>query len=548
MLNIDTKAKLADFLEIPLRKLTYILYINKPENYYESFSIPKRNGGSRTINAPCGDLKCIQKTLAQKLYDHTTLLKNQNLMKSNISHGFEKNKNIVTNAKVHCNKRYVVNIDLEDFFESFNFGRVKGYFEHNKFFQLPPEIATCIAQLTCYNGHLPQGGPCSPIISNLICQIMDFKILEIARRYKLDYTRYADDLTFSTNRKDFIENYDVFLVAVKNKIEKSGFKLNEQKTRISFKTSQQKVTGLVVNKKINIDKNFYKHTRAMANSLYRNGYLEIDGMSATIQQLQGRFSFIHQINKYNIKIENRNEKYHVLNGKEKSYRLFLFYKFFYANPNTLIITEGKTDPRYLKAALMNLYKDYPDLIQKKESEFIFKVKFLNHTNKNFKYFFNINEGASGFNDFPNYFCTTKDTLRPNLFSYLRKIGNPPQSTVILLFDNDQPLKKFLNSKKYRVDGFEKNLYANIIEGTNLYVLTCPRGKDNEDQEIENLFSKETLSHQIDGKSFTRKENNPNPDRYYGKEIFSHYIESNYKAIDFSQFRVLLDAITKIMKE
>lgn len=83
------------------------------------------------------------------------------------------------------------------------------------------------------------------------------------------------------------------------------------------------------------------------------------------------------------------------------------------------------------------------------------------------------------------------------------------------------------------------MYANIIEDTNLYILTCPRGKDNEEQEIEDLFSKETLNHQIEGKSFNRKENSPNPDRYYGKEIFSHYIESNYETVDFSKFRILL---------
>ena len=80
----------------------------------------------------------------------------------------------------------------------------------NNYFKLP-KVATLIAQLTCYNGKLPQGAPTSPIISNLICQILDYKIIILCKKYRLTYTRYADDLTFSTNNKVFSENYTLFL-------------------------------------------------------------------------------------------------------------------------------------------------------------------------------------------------------------------------------------------------------------------------------------------------------------------------------------------------
>ena len=76
------------------------------------------------------------------------------------------------------------------------------FFKNNDFFKLP-DVATVIAQLTCYEGVLPQGAPTSPIISNLICQILDYKIIELCQEYHLTYTRYADDLTFSTNEKKF---------------------------------------------------------------------------------------------------------------------------------------------------------------------------------------------------------------------------------------------------------------------------------------------------------------------------------------------------------
>lgn len=90
----------------------------------------------------------------------------------------------------------------------------------NKDFQLPKEVATIIAQLSCYMGHLPQGAPSSPIITNLICQILDMRLLKLAKKYKLDYTRYADDLTFSTNNSSFIESLSLFYDELSQEINK----------------------------------------------------------------------------------------------------------------------------------------------------------------------------------------------------------------------------------------------------------------------------------------------------------------------------------------
>lgn len=114
----------------------------------------------------------------------------------------EKGKSFITNAQIHRNKRFVINVDLENFFDSFHFGRVRGYFMKNKNYQCSEEVATTIAQIACYEGKLPQGAPSSPIITNMICNIFDMRLLRLAKKYKLDYTRYADDLSFSTNDKN----------------------------------------------------------------------------------------------------------------------------------------------------------------------------------------------------------------------------------------------------------------------------------------------------------------------------------------------------------
>lgn len=127
--DITSRNELADFLEIPRKVLTYVLYVEKVEGFYTTFTIPKKNGDTRTIKAPYGDLRAIQKKLACELEKYQQEIWASKKIKPNIAHGFQKQKSIVTNAKIHRNKRYVLNIDLQDFFDSFHFGRVRGFFE-----------------------------------------------------------------------------------------------------------------------------------------------------------------------------------------------------------------------------------------------------------------------------------------------------------------------------------------------------------------------------------------------------------------------------------
>ncbi|HEE1729187.1 TPA: RNA-directed DNA polymerase, partial [Listeria innocua] len=160
------------------------------------------------------------------------------------------------------------------------------------------------------------------------------------------------------------------------------FKLNKNKTNLNFKDSRQLVTGLVVNKKINVDRRYYKETRAMAHRLYKTGEFQIDDKNGTLNQLEGRFSFINQVQRYNNVIDSSKHDFNNLNAFEKQYQAFLFYKYFYANNKPIIVTEGKTDINYIKAALKTHHLEFPNLIVKKEDgEFDFRVAFLKRTNR-----------------------------------------------------------------------------------------------------------------------------------------------------------------------
>ena len=538
--DIQSRNELADFLKIPRHTLTYILYVKKPDNCYSTFEIPKKNGGIRKICAPTNELKSIQRSLANYLWLYQNELWKDKGIRPNISHAFYKNKSIISNAKIHRNKRFVLNLDLEDFFSSFHFGRVQGYFEKNRDFHLPREVAVAIAQLTCYQKHLPQGAPTSPIITNLICQILDIRLLQIAKKYKLDYTRYADDLTFSTNDHNFLAAYDAFFSAITSEIHSAGFRVNHKKTRLQFKDSRQFVTGLVVNKKLNVPRQYYKNTKAMAHKLYTTGTFEIAGKTGTLNQLEGRFSFIDQLEHYNNSIDTSGAPHNCykLHSREKEYQAFLFYKYFFSNERPVIVTEGKTDILYLKAAIKHFHLDYPNLIkQDSDGNFEFKVSFFRKSNR-WKYFYRVTpDGADTMKNLYRFFVPGRNT--PNLLNYFQTLcQRNPKNATIFLFDNetksDRPLKKFLreiSASEENKEKLNKNYYLRIVPESKLYILTNPLVHGKSECEIEDLFTDETLLHEIGGKHFSKSESF-DTEKYYGKDIFSNTYTQTMKKLIF----------------
>src|SRR6266568_2538034 len=190
-------ADIADLLEVPYYYLVRILYLSPHRYQYDDFTIPKRSGGTRLICAPPPAILALQTKLNRIL---------RLVYKPRAStHGFVENRSILTNAQSHTSKRFVLNLDLSDFFPSINFGRIRGLFLAKPYL-LPEDAATLIAQICSHNGSLPQGAPTSPVISNMICWKLDRELEKLAHYNKCTYTRYADDITFSTSMKRFPAN------------------------------------------------------------------------------------------------------------------------------------------------------------------------------------------------------------------------------------------------------------------------------------------------------------------------------------------------------
>ncbi|RDL17796.1 TIR domain-containing anti-phage reverse transcriptase [Serratia fonticola] len=260
-IEIKTANHVAEILEIPVGQLIYILYKKTTENYVE-FEVKKKMGGVRKIYSPQGSVKIIQNRV-KKILDFFYRPKAA-------AHGFIKEKSIKTNAKKHIGKKYVLNIDLSNFFESITFARIYGVFKARPF-NFGHDAASILAHACTYNGVLPQGAPTSPTLSNIVAASLDKKLVTLARRFKIQYTRYADDITFSFNQKppeDLVKVLDGEGLCevgdlLNEVIESCGFKVNSKKTRLQSKTQRQEVTGLVVNNKVNVNRDYIRITRSM---------------------------------------------------------------------------------------------------------------------------------------------------------------------------------------------------------------------------------------------------------------------------------------------
>lgn len=264
--GLKTTNDVANILEVPVGQLLHILYYQKQN--YNSFTIKKKSGKTRLIDSPKASIKILQDKVKPLIEAHYRVKKPV--------HGFVGDgKGIITNAFQHKKKNYVLNIDLQDFFHSVNFGRVQGIFRNTPF-NMDIPAATVLAQLCTHNGRLPQGASTSPVLSNLASTSLDKKLVQIAKKFHLTYTRYADDLTFSSNKpfptilveREIDENgKEIHKVGrlLEQAIKDSGFEVSHHKTRLQHKSQRQEVTGLVVNEGVNVNRKFIRKTRAMIN-------------------------------------------------------------------------------------------------------------------------------------------------------------------------------------------------------------------------------------------------------------------------------------------
>lgn len=253
---------------IAVSDLSKILFVE--ERFYSTGKIPKKSGGYRELDMPSLELKYIQRWVLDNILEKIQI--------SEYAIGFRKNKSILDNAKIHVNKHCVVNMDVQDFFPTISYEQVYRIFSY---FGYTKEVSFVLAKLCTFDGHLPQGSPASPCISNIVCLKLDARLGALAKKYEADYSRYADDITFSS-KKDVKSIVRPVVSIVKDE----GFSINDKKTRILYPHQRQEVTGLLVNgDKIRVSK---KYKRELYQELY---YCSKYGVESHLQKIGCNKSF-----------------------------------------------------------------------------------------------------------------------------------------------------------------------------------------------------------------------------------------------------------------
>jgi retron-type reverse transcriptase len=262
--SIRSRRDLARYIGVPLRHLNDVLYAADRSRFYRVREIPKASGGIRILHAVSGELKELQRKALDKLQ--------HDFPPSNHAHGFVPGRSIVTNAIPHRRKKVLVKLDITDFFPSIRLARVFGMFQAAPFF-FGREAALTLAQLACVpenNGPLPQGGVLSPYIANIICRRMDQRLATIARKHRCSFTRYADDLTFSTNDVNRLDT-NCLKARVQEVVESEGFAINAAKSRVLRRSDRQIVTGIVVNDGLNVTRKYLRGLRAILHNIEKDG-------------------------------------------------------------------------------------------------------------------------------------------------------------------------------------------------------------------------------------------------------------------------------------
>lgn len=277
-------------LALPEKKQLSLLYglANHAEEHYKKVQIPKRNGKIRILYVPDSLLKYIQKQIL-----HNVLM---TLPLSPCASAYKKGCSLRENALPHLEKPTVLKLDISDFFGNITFISVYQHAFPGELF--PPSLRTLLAHLCCYRDFLPQGAPTSPYISNLVMLPFDRYMENWCRSREITYTRYCDDLTFSGsfNPSTVIHKASSFLLRV-------GFQVNPEKTRISTQGQRQSVTGIVVNKKAQLPKEYRRRLRQEIYYIEKFGikeHLEKIHSSSDpekyLESLEGKVRYVLQIN------------------------------------------------------------------------------------------------------------------------------------------------------------------------------------------------------------------------------------------------------------
>jgi Leucine-rich repeat (LRR) protein len=261
---------------------------------YRIYRVKKKHGGFRPITVPNKILKIIQKKI------NSCILSKINAHQK--CYSYKKGYSIVNNAQEHLNSLIIYKMDIENFFPSIKYGDVFNFFisigYSSKISAILSILCTFDKVYSNFSDNqpvLPQGACTSPSLSNLIYWDMDEQIFSLCKKHNFRYSRYCDDLTFSSEYKS------IFPDDLKNKIYNIiwdyDFIINRQKEEYQRKHNTKKVTGIIINKNsLSLPKIWVRSLRSSINHLKYDIYEEFE-LQQKLLEIEGKCQFAKMINK-----------------------------------------------------------------------------------------------------------------------------------------------------------------------------------------------------------------------------------------------------------
>ncbi|GAA6278181.1 retron St85 family RNA-directed DNA polymerase [Enterocloster bolteae] len=288
---------LAEQLSLTKGLLYFLTY---QKNYcYTLKEIPKKDGTFRKICIPNLSLKVVQKWILIEILEKINVSKQ--------AMAFVPKKNgLKSNAEYHKKNIFLLEMDIENFFGTIKEEQVFRLFCNIGY---NTKVSTILTSLCTFDGELPQGAVTSPYLANLILFHLDARLNGLCSRKDIVYTRYADDLSFSSNDRAKLNGIENF---VKYIVSDEGFEINEKKTRYLSNDVKKSITGITINnEEIHVDKKFKRKIRSMIfNSIANKNYAlndKIRGSIAYVNSIEPgyqekMYKYIEQIiNKYELK-------------------------------------------------------------------------------------------------------------------------------------------------------------------------------------------------------------------------------------------------------
>jgi retron-type reverse transcriptase len=275
--NIGELASLIHIDEVKLNS-----FVSRSSNFYKKYTIPKKNGDKREIRQPNKELKGVQAWILRNILDKINC--------HECAKAFRRNMGLYQNIEPHKNNAYFICIDLEDFFPSINIKMIWKVFANMGY---PYNAASILTALCVSDIGLPQGGVTSPAISNLVSLKLDRRIESFTSRRNIVYTRYADDMTFSSDEPSRLSR---ILTTIRKIINSEHLKINEDKLRILGPKSRCIVTGMIKNSsesRFGIGRDKKKKMRAIMHNMIKKN--KVISKYLSIKSIEGWLNFVKSV-------------------------------------------------------------------------------------------------------------------------------------------------------------------------------------------------------------------------------------------------------------